>query len=128
VWDPLLSAALASNEARLLTDGGTLSSNHFYYLATKAVAGESRLAAALLEEIAATGLWIMANRREAAALMAPASGLEASVWEAALERAVFGARPIGPGPLIEQQRIADTFAELGVLPRRIRVADLASNA
>jgi sulfonate transport system substrate-binding protein len=45
------------------------------------------------------------------------------VIEVALSRRGFGVQPISQQVVVEQQKIADTFKDLGLIPRAIRVSD-----
>jgi sulfonate transport system substrate-binding protein len=78
-----------------------------------------------VEEIGAAGQWINNNRREAASILSPATGLSTAIWVQALEHSTFGAKWIEQEPLVEQQRIADSFVEIGLLPKPVRVSDIA---
>jgi len=67
---------------------------------------------------------------KAAAQLAPIQGLDASVIESGLRHYAHIYKPVDPNVLAEQQRIADTFSELRLIPTKIvtRDAALASNA
>ena len=64
-----------------------------------------------------------ANIKAAAAVIAPLQGLEPEVVERSLQRYEFGVKPLTPAVAAEQQKIADTFHALGLIPKPIRVAD-----
>jgi len=59
----------------------------------------------------------------AAALIAPLQGLDVAVVETSLRRYRFGVVPLTPAVAAEQQKIADTFFELKLIPKAIRIAD-----
>lgn len=122
VWDPLLSAAIVDGRARLLADATGVSANHFFYLATAKLAQDRAVIPAILRELAATGDWINRHPQPAAALLAAQTGLNVAAWQVALGHSHFGALPITTAPLIEQQRIADDFRSIGLLPRAVHVA------
>jgi sulfonate transport system substrate-binding protein len=105
VWDPLMTATIAGG-ARQLIDGTDLSNNRFYYSATPELGENRALLTALVEEIGAAGQWT-------------------AIWVQALEHSTFGAKWIEQEPLVEQQRIADSFVEIGLLPKPVRVSDIA---
>ena len=52
-------------------------------------------------------------------------GLDKSITALYLSRAAFGTAPITREILEEQQRIADTFFELKLIPRRLRLLHAA---
>jgi sulfonate transport system substrate-binding protein len=45
------------------------------------------------------------------------------VLKLALSRQAWGVKPITPEVIAEQQKIADTFSALGLIPKPIKVAD-----
>ncbi len=51
------------------------------------------------------------------------TGLPADVLELAVSRFSYGTRPVSAGVLAEQQRIADAFHSLKLIPRPVKVAD-----
>lgn len=124
IWDPFLAAAQAATGARTLADGAGLVSNHQFYLAARPFAeAQPGLVRAILEDIAAIDRWAAANVQEAAALFGPRLGIPAPVLEVALTRMGYGARPLDEAVVAEQQRIADAFHRIGLLPKRIHVRD-----
>jgi sulfonate transport system substrate-binding protein len=47
------------------------------------------------------------------------------VLEVALKRQAYGIKPIDAGLIAEQQKLADTFFALGLIPKAITVSELA---
>jgi sulfonate transport system substrate-binding protein len=124
IWDPFLAAAQAATGARTLIDGAGLVSNHQFYLAARPFAeAQAALVRAILEDLAAVDRWAAANTAEAAALFGPRLGIPAPVLEVALARMGYGVQPLGEVVVAEQQRIADTFHRIGLLPKPINVRD-----
>jgi len=125
IWDPFLSAAEKQLGVRQLADGrGGVANNYLYYL------GERRFAErrpdvikALFEDSAEQGQWIKSNLKQAAAIVAPIQGLDAEIVESALRRYQFGVAPVTDAIASEQQKIADVFFELKLIPKTIRIAD-----
>jgi sulfonate transport system substrate-binding protein len=58
-----------------------------------------------------------------ASQLSPLVGLDAPTLELALNRASYGVQPIDAATLAYQQQIADTFAELKLIPKKLVVAD-----
>jgi sulfonate transport system substrate-binding protein len=124
IWDPFLAAAQAATGARTLTDGTGLVSNHQFYLAAQPfAAAHPAVIQAILADIGDTDRWAAGRTGEVAALLASRVGIPAAVLEVALARLGFGVQPLGDAVVAEQQRIADTFLELGLLPKPIAVRD-----
>lgn len=57
------------------------------------------------------------------ALLAPQLGINANVLEVASERRNYNAVAITPQIVAEQQKLADTFQGLGLIPHKLQVAD-----
>lgn len=123
IWDPLMSSAVAAGHARILADARGASDNHYFYIASTAFSAEKPLVALILNELRLTGQWINDHPHEAANVLEENTGLAASVWKVALSHARFGAKAIDAAPIVEQQRIADTFLAAGLLKRPVTVSD-----
>ena len=53
----------------------------------------------------------------------PLLGIPAPILEVAVERRAYGVKPLDDEVVAEQQKIADTFFELGLIPKAIKIAD-----
>jgi sulfonate transport system substrate-binding protein len=58
-----------------------------------------------------------------AAQLSPSIGITVPVLEAALKRQAYGIKPIDAAAIAEQQKIADAFYQLGLLPKPLKVSD-----
>lgn len=124
IWDPFLAAVERQSGARILADGRGIVSNYAYYLAERGYAERfPQVVQALFEDTVTQGQWLKANLRQAAAIIAPLQGLEPEVVERSLQRYQFGVRPLTPAVAAEQQKIADTFLALGLIPKPIQILD-----
>lgn len=124
IWDPFQAAAEAATGARTLANGAGLVSNHQFYLADRAFADRHAGALdAVLAGIAEIDAWAKDNTDAVAAELAPSVGIPAPILSVALKRQTFGIQPLSAAVIAEQQRIADTFHGLDLLPRPINVAD-----
>jgi sulfonate transport system substrate-binding protein len=61
-------------------------------------------------------------------LLASATGIPAEVWTRALARDPFQVRPMNDDLVRSQQKVADRFRALGLLPMGIKVADIVWHA
>jgi sulfonate transport system substrate-binding protein len=124
IWDPFLAAAQKQTGARILADGRGVVNNYAYYLAERSYAERHpQVIKALFEDTLDRGRWLKDNLKHAAALIGPLQGLDPAVVELSLTRYQFGVTPVTPAVAAEQQKIADVFAELKLIPRPIRIAD-----
>lgn len=125
IWDPFLSAAEKQLQARILRDGQGLVDNHQFYLATRTFAQKHpQVISALIEEIRTVGEWVKGNEAQATTQVAPLLGLPEDIAKLAVERQGYGALFISPQVTEAQQKIADTFADLKLIPKRLSVKDV----
>ena len=124
IWDPFLAAAEKQLGVRQLADGRGVVNNYAYYLAaTDYAKAQPAVIRALFDDTAERAKWLATHRKEAAGVIAPLQGLEADVVETSLTRYQFGVAPVTPAIAAEQQKIADAFHELKLIPKPIRIAD-----
>ena len=77
---------------------------------------------AVLAAVDEIDVWIRDNRKQYAIELAPKVGLPVEVIERSVGRAEIGAHPINAVTLEGQQKIADTFADLKLIPKPLRVS------
>ena len=124
IWDPFLAAAERQLGARVLADGTGLVSNHQFFLAARAYAGKNPQALqAVIDELRKVDDWGRTHVVEAAQVLTKEIGLDATIIEQATRRSSFGVAPVSAAVLAEQQKIADVFSDLKLIPKRIRIAD-----
>ena len=124
IWDPFQAAAEAATNARTLTNGENLVANHQFYLGAKPfVDANPKIVDALVAEIASLGAWANENKAAVADELSAGVKIPAPVLKVALERQVFGVKALTPEVTAQQQKIADTFLSLGLIPKQISVAD-----
>ena len=125
IWDPFQAAAEKATGARVLADGspGVVNNYQYYLGARDFVARHPKVIEALFEDSVSQGIWLKKNLRQAAELIAPLQGLPVDVVELALQRYEFNVKPITPAVAADQQKIADTFFDLKLIPRPIKVSD-----
>jgi len=125
IWDPFQSAAEKQLQARTLRDGSGLVDNHQFYLATRTYAEKNpQVVGVLVEEIRGVGEWVKGNLDEATSQVAPLIGLSPEITRQAVERQGYGAQFISPEVVEAQQKIADTFTELKLIPKQLTIKDV----
>jgi sulfonate transport system substrate-binding protein len=125
IWDPYEAAAEASTGARILADGTGLVANYQFYFSSKSfLADDSTAVDVELGALYETDAWTKHNIQAVAEQLSPSVGLPASVLAVSLRRESYGILPISDEVIASQQRIADTFLGLGLLPKAIKVADV----
>jgi sulfonate transport system substrate-binding protein len=120
IWDPFLAAVQGQSRARLIADAEGVASHHQFFLSQREFAEKRKdVIAIALEEVGKEGQWVKGNVSAAAAQLAPIQGLDAGIIEAGLRHYAHVYKPIDDTVLAEQQKIADTFFELKLIPRKI---------
>ena len=129
VWDPYYAAAELSNfKPRILTNGEGLSDNNSFYLSSssfnKNYPGAIKK---LLAQLTEADQFISANKKDSAIAYATYSGLPiAVVYRFVDRRPVAPTAPLSQKTISEQQRVADTFYQLGLIPNPIQVIDVVA--
>ena len=123
IWDPFQAAAEATIGARVLADGTDTVSNHQFYLASeKLVANHDTALKVFLKQLSEVDDWAKADIKAVADALSPPTGIPVPILEVALRRQSYGIRPLDEATIAEQQRIADTFHALGLLPKPVTIA------
>ncbi len=126
IWDPFTAAAEKQIGARVIADGKGLVNNYQYYLGERSFAEKNpQVIKALFDDSVERGAWLKANVRQAAELIAPLQGLSADVIELSLRRYEFNVKPLTDSVVADQQKIADTFFDLKLIPKAISVREAA---
>jgi sulfonate transport system substrate-binding protein len=126
IWDPFLAAAERQLGARQIADGRGVVNNHAFFLAARTYAERRQDVINLLFEVLSRqGQSITKDYRSAAQALSPLQGLSPDVIELSLRRYSHDVRPLNTAVIAEQQKIADVFSDLKLIPRKISVRDAA---
>jgi len=126
IWDPYTAAAEKQIDARILADGKDVVNNYAFFLAERQYAEKSgEVIRQLFDELQKQGAWINRNHKEAAAQLSPLQGLDQAIVEQSIRRYSHNIKPINASVLAEQQKLADTFFELKLIPKAIKVREAA---
>jgi len=124
IWDPFYAATELAIQPRVLANGRGLSGNNSFYLASRTFAEQhGDVLVALFEDLTRADKLVQQDRAAAIKLIADFSGLDAGVVNLFLQR-----RPPSPVGLIQpstvrdQQRVADAFHQLGLIPKPVNVS------
>ncbi|WP_432112949.1 ABC transporter substrate-binding protein [Streptomyces sp. S1] len=128
VWDPYTSQVLLSGKGRILTDGrGTVNGLNFQVAAPSALADEKKAKAIgdFVERLRRAQDWVYEHPEEWATAWAKETGLPYEVALASVKRSNGTRVPVAldEAAIASEQKIADTFAELKLIPRKFRFAD-----
>jgi sulfonate transport system substrate-binding protein len=124
IWDPFFVAAQRQLGARVLTTAKGIVNRHQYFVSTRGFSEKNpEVVKILMEELGEVGQWIRDNYAQAANELAPIQGLDPEIIEAGLRHYEHIYKPIDDAVLADQQRIADTFYELKLIPQKLTVRD-----
>ncbi|MFI9122968.1 ABC transporter substrate-binding protein [Streptomyces bikiniensis] len=128
VWDPYTSQVLLGGKGRVLTDGrGVVNGLGFQVAAPSALADQEKAKAIgdFVERLRRAQDWVFEHPEEWAKVWAKETGLPYEVALAAVKRSNGTRIPVAldGAAIASEQQIADTFAELKLIPRKFRFAD-----
>jgi sulfonate transport system substrate-binding protein len=122
VWDPFEAAAEVAG-ATILTDGTGLMPNRAFYLSSRDFATKDaealKAAIGAIREIEA---WEPAHIDQIATDLSKTIGVPPQILKLWFTRQKYGVGPVTPAIIADQQVIADTFAALNLIPRKIDVS------
>lgn len=124
IWDPFFAAAEVAANARVLATGEGVNKLGGYYIASRKFASEQpKILKAVLEEIRSLEEWSDKNRDEVATVLTDALKLDAEAVKKATQRRVFGLTAVTDDLITEQQKVADTYYQLKLIPKQISIRD-----
>ena len=125
IWDPYYAAAEIDGRVHVLATSRGLTGNNTFYLASRAVAQREDVLRVLFAALTDADAYGQSNRKETAQRYADYAGLSlATVHRFLARRQPSPVGPLTPALVAEQQKVADAFARLGLIPKPIRVADI----
>ncbi|RQO35764.1 sulfonate ABC transporter substrate-binding protein [Herminiimonas sp. KBW02] len=129
IWDPFLAAAEKQIGARVLADGTGIVANHQFFLASRTYAEKNpKIISILLDELDQVDQWSSKNLKEVTNILAAQTGLDQPSVELAAKRYSYGVKPVTAEVIAEQQKIADVFSNLKLIPKKITVKDALVSA
>ena len=109
----------------MLATSRGLTGNNTFYLASRALAGNEAVIKQIFAALADTDAFVQTQRQEAAKRFADFAGLGlATVLRVLERRQPSPVGPLSPALVAEQQKVADAFARLGLIPRAVNVAEV----
>lgn len=126
IWDPFLTVAQKATGARILQNAEGLAANREFYLAAKPFAEQyPERVKAILEETQKVDEWAAKNTLAVATLLSPQLSIDVPTLEEISKRRPYGVQPIQPDVVAYQQQVADTFHKIGLLPKPVKVTEVA---
>lgn len=123
VWDPYFASAQKAYQVRVLSDyTGLPQANGFYLASRKFVEQSPALVSSLLEQIRLTGKWASEHQKEVSTVLTQQTGVPADIVATWMQRSRFGATPVTPDIIANQQRVADLFYQQKLIPKAVNIA------
>jgi sulfonate transport system substrate-binding protein len=124
IWDPFL-ALTEQKGARVLAWAGDAHQTNAFFLANRNFTNSHPDTVALMNQtFAKEADWGRANRPDISKNLAAATGIEAGIIETSVNRSNFEVKPIDDKIIEAQQKTADRFHKLGLIPKPINVREI----
>ncbi|MFN8439427.1 MAG: aliphatic sulfonate ABC transporter substrate-binding protein [Caldilineaceae bacterium] len=122
VWNPFLESAIQELRARVLIDGKDVSPTKGYVIAAKPfVDAHADAVLAIIEELRNAQAWSADHLDEFSALLEKETEIPASVWKGGFDRELPDLLFIDDEAVAYQQKVADIFFELQLIPEKIDI-------
>lgn len=122
VWDPYLAIGERVHKARNITKDVRVVYSNNYLMANREFAQKHpELLKRIVDRLIAIGQWSEANRPQLAQLLTDQTGIPLDIEKIVVDRGTFAIKYLDPGIVTQQQDVANRFAELGLVPRRVEV-------
>jgi len=126
IWDPYYAIAEARPGVRVLASSKDITPQNSFYLAARAYAV---LAPQVIDKVVAglgdVGTWCDSHQSEVAQLLSAGTGVPLPDMTRAIARTSFRSVPMTDALLADQQKVADRFSSLHLIPAKLNVRDYA---
>jgi sulfonate transport system substrate-binding protein len=124
VWDPYFAIGEKKNGGRVLASLADVGETNSFYIANKEFATKNpKLLSETIEELAKTASWAETHRDEVAKALAEVTGLDLDIQTIAANRSSFAIGKLTDEIIANQQRVADRFFKLGLIPKPIVIRE-----
>ncbi|MEI6572901.1 MAG: aliphatic sulfonate ABC transporter substrate-binding protein [Alphaproteobacteria bacterium] len=125
IWDPFFAVAEAQPGTKVLAPAkGIVTQNSFFLANADFAKANPEIVSAVNEGLVATARWAETHRKDVTAVFSKATGIAPDIQQKAVDRTEFVIHPLRDAVIAEQQRIADRFLSLGLIPKQIAVKDI----
>ncbi|MCI0766002.1 aliphatic sulfonate ABC transporter substrate-binding protein [Bacillus sp. TL12] len=124
-WDPFFVGLENDLKPITLIDGGNEYPNRTFYFSNHDFSKKHpELIKIILEETNKSDLWANKHKKEVVQLLAKTLGLKEEILKRAIERRQYGVDNISEDIIQPQQKQADVFCRIGLIPNKISVKDV----
>lgn len=129
VWDPYFAIGEKKQNARILINAYEVGKTNAFFIANKDFASKRPgQLSSIIAGLATAAEWAEGHRAEVAKSLHEITGVPLDIQTVAANRATFAIGPVTDEVIETQQRVADGFAKLGLIPRPIKVRDIVWRA
>jgi sulfonate transport system substrate-binding protein len=128
IWDPFLATQQREHHVRVLADGthDVAHYNRFYVANTRFAKAHPDVLQVVFDTLHDAGQWIKGHPQDAAKNLAPLWGnIPTETVELANSRRSYDIVPVKIDQLAEQQRIADDYYDAKLIPKPLKISDIA---
>lgn len=123
IWDPFYAAAEHDPGIHVLTNAEGVAPSNAFFLATRSFATQNPgVISAIVEETTSAWHWAEHHQDELATVLSDASGVPVAVEKAVAARTSFEIAYITPRIIAQQQSIATSFSDLGLIPHAVQIS------
>lgn len=124
IWDPFLTVARVATKARTLVDGTGLVANREFFLANRRfVEAHPEVIADLTKAVEGAAAWAKQQPRAVAELLSHEVGIDVDTLQQITEHLPWGFQTVTPTVIADQQKIADAFFDLNLIPKKLNVSE-----
>lgn len=124
IWDPYFAIAEQGEGVRVLARATDITPQNNFFLASRPLA-ETRapVLTAVIEALGEVAAWCTQHRGAVAELLSQGTGVPLAATRRAVDRTDYVIGPMTERVVAEQQRVADRFHALKLIPKPVRIAD-----
>ncbi|MEH2513729.1 sulfonate transport system substrate-binding protein [Nitrobacteraceae bacterium AZCC 1564] len=129
VWDPYFAIGEKKQNARILINAYEVGKTNSFFIANRDFANKRPgQVSNIIAGLATAAEWAEGHRAEVAKSLHEITGVPLDIQTVAANRATFAIGPVTDEVIETQQRVADGFTKLGLIPRPIKVRDIVWRA
>ena len=122
IWDPFLASAELKIKAKIIKDGSSIVNNYQFYLAEENYAKKNaEVISIIFDELKKIDTWLIKEPKQTAKILSTINGLDTEALEKAFSRATFVTDYLNEKIVVDQQKIADTFYDLKLIPKKLDI-------
>jgi len=125
IWDPFFALGQRFPNAKTLTDAQKAQSNRFFLGNSDYAAANPDTVSAFVEELDRASKWATAHPAELAVVFSTITGVDLDVEKIVAARDIYTVHYLDAPIIKQQQQIADSFLQLGLIPKAIDVKAIA---